>query len=1021
MQKANVRIMKPELPALRAVRSPVHTPALAGWRATAIALAAAVVVGLSPSDAQALALGRITVQSALGEPLRAEIDVPQISSQEIESLRTTLATPEVFRASGVEFNQALAGTQLSLQRRPNGSYFLRLSGDRAITEPFVDVVVEANWEGGRIVRDFTMLLDPPGFRPQATQTTQIAPQVSPGAAAPSAAPRGNSASPAAQGSTARPAPVAAARDAAPAAPSAPTTAADTSRPSQAAAPAVPSPRSASVSQQPPAGSTEPKQQVTVQPGDTAGRIAATHRPRTVSLDQMLVAMLRGNPEAFIEGDMNRIKAGAVLALPSAGEAGAVPAAEARQVVVAQSRNFNEFRRRLAENVPTPQQDGPSRAASGRVQAEVQDKAATAATPDRLTLSKGSVQGRAGAERGNAGGSEEQIAKERAAQDAASRIAELNRNLAELNQLTAATGTNGSGTAAAPAPGVAPTLAVATPTGLAAAQPAAAASAPAPAPATPAATAPAASPASPAASRPAAAAKPAAPATEPAAEASLLDRLTDDPVLPAAAGGLLALLLGLGLYRIRRQRRANQVDSSFLESRLQPDSFFGASGGQRIDTAEAGTTGASSMVYSPSQLDAAGDVDPVAEADVYLAYGRDLQAEEILKEALRSTPERVAIHAKLVEIYARRRDLKAFELAAAEAHALTQGSGPEWNHICNLGQDLDPGNPLYRAERGWGEAGQPRQPQPGTPPASGASTAAVIAGGAAAAAAASATTPDPQHHADPTADFSPQAEGTEQAHNKADDKADDALASVEPPASDADLDLDLDFMRQTIAASSVTPEAEMPQDAAELPQIDEAGAQPDPLPASATSSDHVLEFDLDPADGDNAHEFTAPELPAASKAVPPLAQSVTVDLPDLELDLSGSGLSLVRDPVLDALAPRKPSPSALPDPTPAPAAPAPAFDPMAFNFDDLSLDLGALPGDGKGALDLSSLSADADFGLGDESNGSDDADPLGTKLALAEEFNAIGDAEGARSLAEEVLAEASGELKSRAERFLAELG
>ena len=95
--------------------------------------------------------------------------------------------------------------------------------------------------------------------------------------------------------------------------------------------------------------------------------------------------------------------------------------------------------------------------------------------------------------------------------------------------------------------------------------------------------------------------------------------------------------------------------------------------------------------------------------------------------------------------------------------------------------------------------------------------------------------------------------------------------------------------------------------------------------------------------------------------------------------------------------------------------------MGFNFDDLSLDLGALPGDGKGALDLSSLSADADFGLGDESNGSDDADPLGTKLALAEEFNAIGDAEGARSLAEEVLAEASGELKSRAERFLAELG
>ena len=102
-----------------------------------------------------------------------------------------------------------------------------------------------------------------------------------------------------------------------------------------------------------------------------------------------------------------------------------------------------------------------------------------------------------------------------------------------------------------------------------------------------------------------------------------------------------------------------------------------------------------MVYSPSQLDAAGDVDPVAEADVYLAYGRDLQAEEILKEAMRTTPQRVAIHSKLLEIYAKRRDAKAFELVATEAYSLTRGEGPEWEHICELGQELDPSNSLYR--------------------------------------------------------------------------------------------------------------------------------------------------------------------------------------------------------------------------------------------------------------------------------------------------------------------------------------
>ena len=111
---------------------------------------------------------------------------------------------------------------------------------------------------------------------------------------------------------------------------------------------------------------------------------------------------------------------------------------------------------------------------------------------------------------------------------------------------------------------------------------------------------------------------------------------EDPMIPLAGGGLLALLIGYGAYRVvQRRRGAGGVDSSFMESRIQPDSFFGASGGQRIDTANSEmTTGGSSMAYSPSQLDAGGDVDPVAEADVYLAYGRDLQAEEILKEAIR---------------------------------------------------------------------------------------------------------------------------------------------------------------------------------------------------------------------------------------------------------------------------------------------------------------------------------------------------------------------------------------------------
>lgn len=102
-----------------------------------------------------------------------------------------------------------------------------------------------------------------------------------------------------------------------------------------------------------------------------------------------------------------------------------------------------------------------------------------------------------------------------------------------------------------------------------------------------------------------------------------------------------------------------------------------------------------MSYSLSQLDAIGDVDPVAEADVYLAYGRDLQAEEILKEALRSTPDRLAVRTKLLEVYAKRRDTKGYEQLAVQLFNLTNGQGDDWAKAQEMGLGIDPENPLYQ--------------------------------------------------------------------------------------------------------------------------------------------------------------------------------------------------------------------------------------------------------------------------------------------------------------------------------------
>lgn len=169
------------------------------------------------------------------------------------------------------------------------------------------------------------------------------------------------------------------------------------------------------------------------------------------------------------------------------------------------------------------------------------------------------------------------------------------------------------------------------------------------------------------------------------------------MLLPGAGALALLLAGFAAWRLRSRFAKPASETSFLESRMQPDSFFGASGGQRVDTRDASSTHASSSIgYSLSQLDAIGDVDPVAEADVYLAYGRDLQAEEILKEAMRATPDRLAVRTKLLEVYAKRRDSKAFELLATQLFSLAHGSGPDWERAQELGRQLDPENLMYQS-------------------------------------------------------------------------------------------------------------------------------------------------------------------------------------------------------------------------------------------------------------------------------------------------------------------------------------
>lgn len=819
----------------------MHKLNMTPWKQKTLAAAAMLALAGLSFDASALALGAVTVHSHLGEPLRAEIEVPQISEAEAKTLQTALGSPQAFQAAGVEYNPAVANLRITLNRRKNGQAYLRLVGSRPVTEPFLGVVIESSWSNGRVVRDYTMLIDPadPGVR-SGGQASEPEVSVSRNVRIASRAERTSSAS--------------------------------SSRSARAAATAG-------------SGDT-----VTVRRGDTAYGIVSALAPEGVSLDQMLVALQKANPHAFIRGNVNLLKAGAVLNVPTADEASAVSRKAARRAIVAQSRDFRVYRSGLAGHAPRAATTASSRSDSGRVQAHVQEPRSRQASGDNLILTPS--RGRASVQ------SEERIAQNRQLRENMEREAELKRNIDQLKSLqqaaadspSSARGSNGAEPTLAPqvnipAPAVEPQQQ----------------DVPLPPPAEPLAPPAVETPTPPVTPEPAVEPPPAPveppPAPQPAPapapveeEASLVDSLFENPLIPGVGLGVLALLAGFGVYRMRQTKKKTirSAGSNSAESGgLQPDSFFHSSG-SRVDSRNASgssssNTGLTSMAYSPSQLDAAGDVDPVAEADVYLAYGRDFQAEEILREALLTHPTRVSIHRKLAEIYAKRHDVAALEEIAIKAHALTEGRGSDWDAICVLGNEIDASNGLYKP------GGKPGAPRVASAPAA------------------------------------PSAEPVASAHNFGADTAPQAAQKNAPPAVASSNEQTKEQLSASLASSGPS----------------------SVVPALDSTIDFDLDVDLD--------SITPPPAPAEKAS-----------------DQAGSSAS---------------SSSGM----------------IEFDIDALSLDP-----DSRGAELNTEQPEDADD------------DPLATKLALAQEFHSIGDTEGARLMAKEVVAEATGALKIRAERFLREI-
>ena len=678
------------------------------WCALSLALGLAVVSPL----ADAAGLGRLNVTSGLGQPLRAELEVTSVGRDELPTLQVRMAPLAAFRAANLDFNPALTNLRFALDKRPDGGYFVRITSATPVNEPYLDLMVELTWATGRVIREYTVLLDPPSLRAEAPVVPPVAATSTP--TAPSVVP--------------------------------PTTTRPSTAPSTASSPglATTPPGTPAASTRPPAtaaAATAPRAtgpsegSYVVKSGDTLGAIAGRNKPASVSLDQMLVAMLRANPDAFVAKNMNRLKAGATLTIPSESEVSALAQRDARREVVAQSADFAQYKSRLAQaagSAPVVATAPPAAAGSGRVTSQVQDKSAPVAPKgDQLKIARAEQKSAAAA--AAAAKADEAAAKQRAIREEQERAAQLKKTNDAIQKAlqvqskagaaaqkqaekgapvtaTPSTAVSPPPVAVAPPapvpapPSVTPGVTTPSPTPVAPVTPPGvppttptpvdASKASPPVAVTPPATttSPAVSPAPVVTPAPAPAKKAAPPPAPPREEPGFFSDLLNNTTTLLGLVGIVALLAALFGWSWYRKRRAESTDR-FKDTGegAQANSMFGATGGQSVDTGT--STFNSSFIPAASQLDS-NEVDPVAEADVYIAYGREEQAEDILKEALRLQPDRHAVRVKLMEIYARRGDKTSFMAVAEELRDRTGATGEDWERGVKLGRTVDPAHAMF---------------------------------------------------------------------------------------------------------------------------------------------------------------------------------------------------------------------------------------------------------------------------------------------------------------------------------------
>ena len=548
---------------------------------------------------------------------------------------------------------------------------------------------------------------------------------------------------------------------------------------------------------------------------------------------------------------------------------------------------------------------------------------------------------------------------------------------------------------------------------------------------------AAKPAEPPPAKPAA--PPPPPPPPPAEEPGFFESLLGNPATLAGGGVIAALLAAYWFFKRRREGAAEtplatpSTLTPFGES-VADKSIFRNTGGQNVDTSHSiGQTDFSQA--GPGSIDT-DEVDPVAEADVYMAYGRDAQAEEILLEAKQKDSGRHAIHLKLLEIYLARKDAKPFLALAQELRAATGGIGPDWEKAATMGRQLDPDNPLFGGVQAGAAApamaseaapAVPAEASAATPAASledtftrpGQLTGMAAAIGAVAATAAALPTSAEQPPAAPLEELDFDLGRSGNGLSDVGEAALETTLAFAPPQQEQTLDFDLDtsLPKDALAAADDGEGAHLIDDASAL-EVTMLVAPETRRADSAPEAPPEFEFDLSEPAADetpwNVATLPQGELSALPEATAEGAEALEFDVRLTESTVLGEAMQ------------------------------NPAFDMSSISLDlgqTETLTAGATPSM-MGALDFSFEADQADtlvnpdfgsdqtdtevnpsFGeataLADQSEISS-SEEVATKLDLAKAYQEMGDAEGARELLQEVVNEGDDKQRQAALALLSAL-